>query len=316
MQRKRVWNIALLATALGIVLLFSFHPNARTEEPEKEVIPYSPMHKGVVIPDTLTFAGEVVPLHYFDIRESLERELLVNGYFHSQTIRLMKLAPRYFSVIEPILKEKGLPGDFKYLAVAESNLDPKAVSPAGAVGMWQFLSSTAREYGLEVSREVDERYHVEKSTVAACDYLKNAHEKFGSWSMAAAAYNAGRSFIVKQIERQKNNHYFDMLLGEETERYLFRILALKLVMENPEAYGFFLPENEKYPIIPTTEIEIRGPVEHFADFALEQGTNYKILKMFNPWLRENYLTNPSGKKYIIRIPPAHARGRSAVSNHE
>lgn len=307
MQKKRVWNIVLPATAVVIVLIFSFQYIARTEEPEKGITLSSYVYKGVSLPDSLTFAGEVVPLHYFDIRENLERELLVNGYFHSQTIRLIKMAPRYFSVIEPILKEKGLHDDFKYLAVAESNLDPKAISPAGAVGMWQFLRSTAREYGLEVTPEVDERYHVEKSTVAACDYMKSAYEKFGSWSLAAAAYNAGRTFVVKQTERQKNNNYFDMLLGEETERYLFRILALKLVLENPEEYGFFIPEEEKYPIIPTTEIEIDGPVDHFADFAFEHGTNYKILKMFNPWLRENYLTNSSGKKYMIRIPVANAR---------
>jgi len=316
MQKKRFWNIVLPVMILVIVLIFSFQHIARTEEPEKEGIPASSVYTGVALPDSLTFAGEVVPLHYFDIRESLERELLVNGYFHSQTIRLIKMAPRYFSVIEPILKEKELHDDFKYLAVAESNLDPTAISPAGAVGLWQFMKSTAREYGLEVTSEVDERYHVEKSTYAACDYLQSAYEKFGSWSLAAAAFNAGRSFIVKQAERQKYNNYFDMLLGEETERYLFRILALKLVLENPENYGFIIPEEEKYPIIPTTEIEINGPVEHFADFAFEQGTNYKILKMFNPWLRENYLTNSAGKTYRIRIPLANARRGRTNSNQE
>ncbi len=304
------------AMVLTIVLIFSYQHIAHTEEQEKEGIPVPYVFRGIAVPDSLTFAGEVVPLHYFDVRESLERELLVNGYFHSQTIRLIKMVPRYFSVIEPILKEKGLHDDFKYLAVAESNLDPTAISPAGAVGLWQFLRSTAREYGLEVTPEVDERYHIEKSTVAACDYLQSAYEKFGSWSLAAAAYNAGRTFVVKQTERQKNNHYFDMLLGKETERYLFRILALKLVLENPEKYGFFIPENEKYPIIPTTEIEINGPVEHLADFAFEQGTNYKILKMFNPWLRENYLTNSAGKTYRIRIPLANARRGNTDSNQE
>lgn len=256
----------------------------------------------VEIPDTLFFADERIPLEYFDVNESLDRELLVNAFFHSQTLRLIKLAPRYFSVIEPILKEKGIPDDFKYLAVAESNLDPKAVSPAGAVGLWQFLEGTAEEYGLEVNSEVDERYHIEKSTIAACDFLTESYEKYGSWAIVAASFNAGRNFIETQMKRQKEENYFDLLLGEETGRYLYRILALKQVMENPDFYGFMISESELYPIIPVEEIEILGSITDFAEFAKSYGTNYKILKEFNPWLRDTFLTNIENKKYIIKIP--------------
>jgi len=261
----------------------------------------------VDLPDSLSFAGEDVPLEYFDVSESFDRELLSNTYFHSQTIRLIKLAPRYFSIIEPILKEKGIPDDFKYLAVAESNLDPRAVSPASAVGLWQFLKETAREYGLEVNSEVDERYHIEKSTYAACDFFLDSYKKFGSWALVAASYNGGRSFILQQIERQKTNNYFDLLLGEETGRYIFRILALKTIMENPEKYSFSIKNNEKYPLIPTKNVKVTGAVKDFADFAKTHGTNYKILKKFNPWLREAFLTNKTGKEYVIKVPAKNSR---------
>ena len=258
--------------------------------------------RSVEIPSSATFAGERVPLDRFDVREALDRELIVNSYFHSQTIRLIKLAPRYFEIIEPILEEEGIPEDFKYLAVAESGLDPRAVSYAGAVGFWQFLRGTARDYGLEINGEIDERYHVEKSTYAACDYLKDAYEKFGSWDMLAAAYNGGMRGVERQTERQKSNNYYDLLFVEETQRYVFRIIALKLVLERPERYNFIIGDEEKYPIIPTQEVVIQGPVQDFADFAHEYGISYKLLKDFNPWLRENYLTNSAGKKYAVKIP--------------
>ncbi|SHE97924.1 Transglycosylase SLT domain-containing protein [Mariniphaga anaerophila] len=256
----------------------------------------------VEVPDSVTFAGEPVPLWRFDVRESLDRELLVNSYFHSQTIRYIKLAPRYFSIIEPILKEKGVPDDFKFLAVAESGFNPSAVSPARAVGLWQFLQGTGRDYGLEIGKEVDERYHVEKSTYAACDYLLDSYERFGSWSMVAAAYNAGNTGVKRQITRQKTESYYDLLFGSEPSRYVFRIIALKLIMENPEKYNFAVPEEEKYPVVSTREVEITGKVEDFADFALEQGINYKLLKNFNPWLRDNFLTNSARKTYTVQIP--------------
>lgn len=281
------------------VMMMGTDPNNKTEQDE---VNYQVKYQAVKIPDTLTFSGESVPIYRFDIREALDRELLVNSYFHSQTLRLIKLVPRYFSVIEPILKEKGIPEDFKYLAVAESGLDPRAVSPAGAVGLWQFLRSTGKEYGLEINSEVDERYHIKKSTYAASDYLLSAYEKFGTWSMVAASYNAGMAGVVRQIERQKSSSYYDLLFNQETSRYLFRIFALKLILEDPEAYNFIVKEEEKYPIVPVKEVIITGKVENFADFAFKHGINYKLLKDFNPWLRDNFLSNERNKSYHIEIP--------------
>ena len=259
-------------------------------------------YESVEVPDTIYFAGEKVPLEYFDVYESLDRELLVNSYFHSQTIRFLKMAPRFFSIIEPILKEDSIPVDFKYLALAESGFDPRVVSPAGAVGFWQFMKGTAKDYGLVINDEIDERYHIEKSTHAACAYLHESYKKYGSWTMVAATYNAGRNFVGRQIERQQETNYYDLLLGEETSRYVFRILALKLVMENPEKFGFQVSKHELYTTWNTKTIKLTGSVTNFADFAKEHGTNYKILKMLNPWLREAYLTNTAGKTYEIKLP--------------
>lgn len=291
----------LIAVKAGIII-FLVMGSASNENPEVIEIKEPASFKTVKIPDSVSFAGEPVPLGRFDVREALDRELLVNSYFHSQTLRFIKLAPRYFSVIEPILKEMGIPEDFKYLAVAESGFDPRAVSPASAVGFWQFLRGTARDYGLEVNGEIDERYHVEKSTYAACDYMLRAYKKYHSWAMVAASFNAGMNGIDRQITRQKADSYYDLLLGPETGRYVFRIVALKLVLEDPAAYNLDVPEKEKYPEINTREVEISGKVEDFADFAYEQGINYKLLKDFNPWLRENYLTNAGGKTYKVKIP--------------
>jgi len=302
MKNKKWWKfvlpIIIAIKVVVIVMAFSALKSAeQTETSEKETI-----FTSVKIPDNVSFAGEKMPLEQFDVKEALDRELLSNSYFHSQTIRYIKLAPRYFPVIEPILKEMGIPDDFKYLAVAESGFNPKAISPAGAVGFWQFLDVTAKEYGLEVNKEIDERYHVEKSTYAFCSYLRSSYNKFGSWTLAAASYNGGMARVQSQKARQKMSDYYDLLFVEETQRYVFRIAALKLIMENPEQYNFVVRENEKYPFIKTREVEIKGSVKNFADFAIEQGINYKLLKDFNPWLRDDKLTNASGKKYTVKIP--------------
>lgn len=256
---------------------------------------------GVVLPDEVNFAGEPLPLDLFDVRESLDRELLSNAYFHSQTIRLIKLANRYFPQIEPELRKNLVPDDFKYLAVAESGLS-QVVSPVKAVGFWQLLRGTAQEYGLEVNSEVDERYDVVKSTGVACRYMIKSYQKYGNWTMAAASYNAGRRGMDRQIQRQKMENYYDLLLNEETARYIYRVVAFKLIFENPEAYGFTLSEKDLYPAIPVRTVEIDSTVADFADFAKEQGTNYKILKYLNPWLRDNKLTNARKKSYLIRLP--------------
>ena len=299
-RNKLIYTIPII-TVVAIVILVAVMESAVPEMEESQ-----PTHNleftSVPIPDSVSFAGEKMPLDRFDVREALDRELLSNAYFHSQTIRYFKQAPRYFSIIEPILKEKGIPDDFKYLAVAESGFDPRAESPANAIGFWQFLKGTAREYGLEVNNEVDERYHIEKSTYAACDYMKDAYDIYGNWTMVAASYNGGMNGVNKQIIRQKTENYYDLLLVEETQRYVYRIVALKLILENPGKYNFKISDEEKYPLINTKTVEINGPVANFADFAAENGVSYKLLKDFNPWLRDNKLTNSSGKTYKIKIP--------------
>lgn len=250
---------------------------------------------------SLNFCDEKVPMHIADVEERFDRELTINKSLHASTELVIKRAARYFPVIEPILKKYGVPDDFKYLAVIESKLE-NAVSPAGARGVWQFMPATAKEYGMEVTNTVDERYHLEKSTEAACKYLLAAKKKFGSWTLAAASYNGGMAGVSRQQERQKIEDYYDLLLTEETSRYVFRILALKELMENPTKYGYAIPENEMYKTIPTKIVEVNTSVENLADFAIEQGINYKILKIHNPWLRDIQLENKSGKSYAIEIP--------------
>lgn len=253
------------------------------------------------IPDHLEFAGEKVPLENFEVRERMDREFIVNTYFHSFTILAMKRANRYFPVIEPILKEHGIPDDFKYVAVIESGLS-NAISPAGATGFWQFMEEAGKKYGLEINNEVDQRYDLKKSTEAACLYIKDARDQFGSWTMAAASFNMGTNGVERQMARQKTNNYYNLVLGDETSRYIARIIAMKTILQSPENYGFAIEKGDLYPPLPTKEITISGPVNDLADFAIEKGLNYKILKMYNPWLRDNVLTNKAGKTYTIELP--------------
>lgn len=297
------WIVPVLAMIVVVSLISSnkvgFGGTSDNDSPEPKSKSYYVIFP-VEQPDSLTFSGEEVPLHYFDVSEALDKELLSNTYFHSQTIRLIKMANRYFPVIEPILAELGVPDDFKYLAVAESGL-ANVVSPAKAVGYWQIRKGTGMDYGMEINAEVDERYHLEKATRAACKYLKDSYEKYGNWTMAAASYNVGRRGIDRQVERQKQNDYYDLLLNDETARYLFRILSFKLIMEDPANYGFILSKDDLYNPVPYKTVEINGPVANFADFAAEHNTNYKLLKILNPWLRDSMLTNSSGKTYKVRI---------------
>jgi len=253
------------------------------------------------IPEDLNFAGEVVPQHDPEIMERVDREFLVNTYWQSNALLLMKRANKYFPIIEPILAKNGIPDDFKYLAVAESGLT-NVVSPAGATGFWQIMRETGREYGLEVNSNVDERYHLEKSTEVACSYLNKWKEKYGSWTLTAAAYNAGPGGINKYMRIQKVDNYYDLLLGQETGRYVFRIMAIKEILSNPEKYGFHLDKEDMYSAAPSFTVEIDEPIASFADFAKEYEISYKILKRHNPWLREPHLNNSSRKKYTIEIP--------------
>ena len=249
----------------------------------------------------MDFAGEEVPTFMADVQERLDKEMITNMNYHTNTTLVIKRANKVFPIIEPILKKYGVPDDFKYLAVIESSL-VNAVSPAGARGVWQFMPATAKEKGMEVSDEVDERYHLEKSTEAACKYLLVAKEKFGSWTLAAASYNGGMNGISKKMEEQEVADYYDLLLTEETSRYVFRILALKEIMSQSEKYGFKIPNEALYYTVPTRKIVIDSSITDLAQFAKTQGVNYKILKIHNPWLRDKKLTITSGKKYEIEIP--------------
>jgi len=303
-------KILPIATSLiAIVLVFILFIQSTIPEqiPEDEPSKLSLFQQNysihaLPIPDELSFADEKVPINKTYVRESYDRELLVNTYWQSQTLLLIKRANRYFPIIEPILEAEGVPTDFKYLPLIESGFQERIVSPAGAAGIWQFLEGAAKDYKLEVNKEVDERYHLEKSTIAACKYLKKAYKQFGSWTLAAAAYNAGLRGINRQINKQKVTSYYDLLLNEETARYVFRILAIKEIMSNPQNFGFHLEQSDLYPVIETQNIEINDAIPDFADFAKEHGTTYRELKDLNPWLRDTFLSNTSKKTYIIKIP--------------
>jgi len=253
------------------------------------------------IPEDLNFAGEEVPQADPEIMERVDREFLVNTYWQSNALLLMKRANKYFPIIEPILAKNGIPDDFKYLAVAESGLQ-NVVSHAGATGFWQIMKGTGKEYGLEINANVDERYHLEKSTEVACNYLNKWKEKYGSWTLTAAAYNAGPGAINKYMGIQQVDNYYDLLLGQETGRYVFRIMAIKEILSNPDKYGFEINNEDMYQAVPTFKVEVAEPVLSFADFAQQYEINYKILKRHNPWLREPHLNNASKKTYTIEIP--------------
>jgi membrane-bound lytic murein transglycosylase D len=263
----------------------------------------------ILLPNQLSFAMEQVPMNIYYVREGLDRELSVNAYWQSNTLILIKKANRFFPVIEPILKKYNVPDDFKYLALIESGLSNVA-SPAGASGFWQFIPETGKKHGLEITEEVDERYHVEKSTVAACKYLNRCNELFKSWTLTAAAYNAGESRIQKELARQKQSSYYDLYLNTETSRYIYRILALKLIYEHPTEFGYFIRNKDLYPPIPTYAIEIDTTINNLAEFAVGQKLNYRVIKDFNPWLRKDKLTVKEGKKYTLILP------RKGFENYE
>ncbi len=308
-MKDGIYKTIVIFTVLGLLFMTSIYYTDRQDkypinnQNDSTVNDKWVNAKEIYTPRKLSFAGEEIPLHRIDVFEQLEREIVVNTFYHSQTVLLLKKLPRYFSIIEPILKKNNIPDDFKFLAVAESGLYPTIVSPAGAVGLWQFMKPTAKEYNLEVNNEIDERYNIEKSTQAACDYLNKQYKKYKNWSMVAASYNTGRRNVNIQIERQKTDNYFDLLFNQETARYVYRILALKTILSKPESYGFYVKNT--YPIVKTKKIKITGSVNDFADFAQKHKISYKTLKNFNPWLREKYLKNKKRKTYYIIIPENH-----------
>lgn len=292
----------IVVLLLSVIKLFSYSVSDNLSDADYDDY-FNASYKvlSIRIPQNLNFAGEKVPVKNFIVREAMEKELIINTYWQAQTLLLHKRANRWFPVIEPILKQNDIPEDFKYIALIESQLS-NALSPQGAAGFWQLVEPTARGYGLEISEEVDERYDVVKSTQAACRYFKEAYNIFHNWTLAAASYNRGMGGIAAAMDKQKATNYYDMLLTDETARYVFRILAMKEIISRPKVYGYLIRKKDLYPIIASKKISIDSSITDLALFALSQKINYKILKTFNPWLRLNSLTNPEKKKYIIEIP--------------
>jgi hypothetical protein len=300
--------IKLLTVTTSIISIFIilnlFTFSSEPSSIEKKVLSFKDNYSifSLKIPQNINFAGEEAPIKNTWVKESFDRELLINTYWQSQTVLFIKRCNRYFPVIEPILRDQGVPEDFKYLAVIESALMPRSISPAGAAGIWQFMPATAREYGLEVNSEIDERYHLEKATVAACKYFKKSYALYNNWTLVAASYNAGKSGVNKQLAIQKTDNYYDLLLGEETGRYVYRILALKEILSSPEKYGFYVAKEDLYPALPIHTVVIDSTINNIADFADSFGISYKQFKDLNPWLRENLLSNRSKKSYSIYLP--------------
>ncbi len=298
-------KIAIILFA-ALLTTFAFRwRNSKNSPNENNISPNDSLPKNVssiyFFPEKLDFAGENVPLENFDVVEDLDREILANMYWQSRTLLFIKRANRYFPIIEPILKKNNIPDDFKYLAIAESGL-ANVGSPAGARGFWQFMKATAKEFKLEVNDFVDERYHLEKATQAACQYFKNAYSKFKSWTLVAASYNAGMSYISQQIRRQGTNNFYNLLLVDETNRYIYQILSTKLMMQFPEKYNFSLKKTDLYTPIPTKKVKVDFAITDLVNFARKQNVHYKILKSLNPWLRDNSLPNASKKVYYIELP--------------
>lgn len=290
-----------VAVIIGITIPFLFGSTEADENHSaKSQVPYCVTPP--IVPKEASFAGQEIDLTRYDLRERMDREMMAFTYMHSTTMLLVKRANRFFPVIEPILKENNIPDDFKYLMVIESNLNTLARSGAGAAGLWQFMQSTGREKGLEVNNNIDERYHVEKATVAACRYLREAYERYGDWLTVAAAYNAGNGRITGELSKQLATRAVDLWLVEETSRYMFRIMAAKIVLRDPQAYGFLIKKEQLYPPLSYKEIQLTTGISDLAKFAQDNGITYAQLKDANPWLRGTTLENKSGRTYIIKIP--------------
>lgn len=285
-------NKTMFLFALFIICGFLIYATSYQNVPKKNHVEY---------PSEMDFCGEKVPTNQADVKERLDREMLVNINLNASTAILIKRANKVFPIIEPILAKYNIPDDFKYLAVIESGLI-NAISPSGAKGVWQFMPDTAKESKLEITDQVDERYHIEKATQAACEYLIKAKNKFGNWTVAAASYNGGMTGLQNHITFQQTSDYYSLWLSDETSRYVFRILALKEIMKNPEKYGYLIPKEALYPKINTKKIMIDSTITNLSTFAISQGINYKILKTHNQWLRDKKLDNPTKKTYEIEIP--------------
>lgn len=310
---KVILSFALLMILTILFQLFTFATRLGDDE-YRQLFKSKYQIYALEVPKNLCFADETMPLYDAEVYERMDRELLVNTYWQTQTILVHKRASRWFPVIDPILKRNGIPEDFKYIPVIETGF-LNLTSPAGAVGFWQFMENTAKEYGLEVNAQVDERYHVEKSTQAACDYFNKLYRQLGNWTLVAAAYNMGLTGVRTQIARQRTSNYYDLVLNQETSRYIFRIVAMKEIMENPDEYGYRVRKKDMYPQIPTYTVKVDTAISDIALFAMRLKVNYKIVKTFNPWLREAYLENKESKPYYIQIPKSGSLDKSPFEGH-
>ncbi|MGV8963455.1 MAG: transglycosylase SLT domain-containing protein [Candidatus Saccharimonadaceae bacterium] len=313
-MKKRFILIPFILILATILILFL--SGNKIDNPDQQSPKVLSMTASVEIPERMIFAGEAYTFDRYDMHERLDRELNSFTYFHSTTLLLIKRANRIFPIIEPILKQYGIPDDIKYLAVIESSLDPRAVSPAGASGLWQFMPATATQFGIEVTAEVDERYSIEKSTIAASRYLKDAYRKYGSWSAAALSYNGGQGRITQELRNQQTNESLDLWLVDETTRYYYRMLAIKLVFENPPQYGFIIRPHQLYKPMVFKDVEVSTAIPDLVNFAKQYGLTYAQLKDFNSWLRSTKLTVRSPKSYTIKIPTRESlfykRGQKAI----
>ena len=296
-------SIFLTVTALvsGKYLIYSTDDKKNSDKEYQKAFQINYKIFSTELPDKLYFCQEEVPLNMYYVRESLERELLVNTYWQSNTMLMLKRAYRWFPLIEPILKKHGIPDDFKFLALIESGF-LNVISPANAAGFWQFIKPTAQKYGLEINDEIDERYNIEKATEAACKFIKSTFLLFDNWTLAAAAYNMGENGVKQSLENQNVKSYYDLYVNDETSRYIYRILALKIIYYQPVKYGYYLRLKDLYPPIPYKTISIDSSINNLVTFAINYGITYKVLKDFNPWLRNKKLTNKDKKIYNIKIP--------------
>jgi len=312
--KKLLFILFYIISIIGLSFISKINFNSKNSNLSGIYSNYDTLIIKYKIPSEIYFCNERVPIEYFDVYESLDREILYYTYFHSHTILGLKRSFRFFPIIEKILKEHDLPLDLKYLAVVESNLFIPSISNKGAVGIWQFMESTAKKYGLIINDEIDERYHIEKSTHAACKYLKDLYKLFNSWTLACAAYNLGETALLKSIQKQKVNNYFNLRLNLETSRFVYRIIAAKLIYENPEKFGFYIPKNDKYFPIFFKKIKVDTTINDLSEFSLNYGSNYKLLKLLNPWILGYKLSANKNKPYELYIIDTTSRYLKYIQN--
>lgn len=310
---NHIYNLCTSITVFGVLSIFStFSINAQNNQ--NTIDGFSTVCSPD-IPNSVSFAGQKIDLDRVDMYERLDRELTSMAYTHGNTQLVIKRANKYFTEIIPILKKNGIHEDLVYIACIESFLNPRAVSPAGAGGVWQFMKTTGQQYGLEINQYVDERFNLEKATEAACKYFRKAYEKYGNWESVAASYNAGTTRISKELDAQKQTTAYNLFLNDETSRYIYRMIAMKLIMENPKKYGYFLRGNQLYQPVRTKNITVDYPVTDWAQWASQHGISYMQLRDFNPWIRDKSLPNKTGKSYIVKIPELKDLKRSS-QNHK